>query len=89
MRAVYDKSADVLYVNVGRSVPIEGDGLPGGVELDYNARNGKPCGVTVIGLARNDWLKNLPDLAAIASKHLSVDVDRATGVISKAIEAEQ
>ena len=30
-------------------IPTEGEGLPGGLELDYARADGSPCGATMIG----------------------------------------
>jgi Protein of unknown function (DUF2283) len=69
--ADYDRLVDVLYVTLGTPEgPVEGDGLPGGVELDYLPSDGSPCGVTVIGFRRNGWHEKLEALAEIIAHHL-------------------
>jgi hypothetical protein len=70
--ADYDRTVDVLYLTLGGRKSVEGTGLPGGVELDYALESGEPCGVTVIGYARNGWADRACDLADVAARHLSV-----------------
>ena len=53
--ADYDRRVDVLYIGRGERVPAEGEGLPGGIELDYALADGSPCGATIIGFRRNGW----------------------------------
>ncbi|HZU90219.1 MAG TPA: hypothetical protein VE993_13265 [Stellaceae bacterium] len=38
--ADYDRNADVLSIARGERVPAEGEGLPGGAELDYALADG-------------------------------------------------
>jgi hypothetical protein len=78
--ASYDRPVDVLYL-VLDAVPCEGEGVPGGIELDYAEADGAPCGVTVFGFHRNGWDKNLQDLAAIAARHLQFDTARVRTAI--------
>jgi uncharacterized protein YuzE len=85
LKASYDPDADVLYLNLGEPVPIEGDGLPRGVELDYAMEGGQPCGVTVIGYNLNGWNNSMSELAMIAAAHLSVSAERAAGSIASAV----
>ena len=68
----YDRAVDVLYLTLGPPSPVEGAGLPRGVELDFSPLDGSPSGVTVIGYARNSWHDAVGDLADIASSHLGV-----------------
>lgn len=88
LRADYDRSVDVLYFFTGEAVPVEGDGLPGGVEIDYSIASGSPCGVTVIGYARNQWPDKLTELANIIAKYLAIDPARSVRVIEKAVTHE-
>ena len=85
LRADYDRSVDVLYFFTGKSVPIEGDGLPGGVEIDYSIASGEVCGVTVVGYVRNQWPDKLNELATIIAKYLAIDPARSVGVIKRAV----
>lgn len=73
IKADYDQSVDVLYVIRGEPQPVEGNGLPGGVELDYAQADGRPCGITVIGYRRNRWPAKQAELARIIKVHLSVE----------------
>lgn len=69
----YDQPVDVLHIVVGEPLAYEGDGRPGGIELDYSLDEGTPCGAKVIGLKKYGWPSRLRELAEILSKHLSVD----------------
>jgi uncharacterized protein YuzE len=69
----YDPAVDVLYLVLGSPVELEGDGLSGGIELDYSVETGEPCGITVIGYLRNGWAQNIWELAQKASQHLRID----------------
>ena len=84
LKADYDRAVDVLYIILGEPVAVEGDGLPGGVELDFALDSGAPVGVTVIGFLRNHWSEAASELAEIVSKHLSVDRGRAAATIKEA-----
>lgn len=72
VRADYDRLVDVLYITLGDPTPVEGDGLPRGVELDWALEGGFPCGVTVIGYRRNGWAETAGELAEIVGRHLSL-----------------
>lgn len=72
VRADYDRGVDVLYIFLGSIMPVEGDGLPRGVELDWALDDGRPCGVTVVGFEKNGWPENTDELAHIAAAHLSL-----------------
>jgi uncharacterized protein YuzE len=88
LRADYDARGDVLYVILGAPVAVEGDGLPGGVELDFAIENGAPVGVTVIGYRRNHWSTQSFELAKIVGKHLSIDPKQAVDTIRKAVASD-
>jgi hypothetical protein len=79
--ADYDSNADVLYIARGERVPAEGEGLPGGVELDYALADGSPCAATVIGFRRNRWPERVDALAGIIGRHLSIGPKRVAAVI--------
>ena len=81
----YDRNADVLYIARGERVPAEGEGLAGGVELDYALADGSPCAATVIGFRRNEWSQRLEELAGIIGRHLSVGPRRIATAIRAAI----
>jgi hypothetical protein len=83
--ADYDRPADVLYIARGERVPAEGEGLPGGVELDYALADGSSCAATVIGFRRNGWPERLDELAGIVARHLSVDRRRVAAAIRSAV----
>ena len=83
--ADYDRSVDVLYLFLGEPQPVEGDGLPGGMELDYSLKSGALCGITVIGYAKNLWNEKFPELVAIVSERLDVDPVNASQEIERAI----
>ena len=72
MSVAYDRPVDVLHITVGPLVPYEGDGLPGGVELDFSLDDGAPCGAKVIGFQKNGWIDRVPKLAKLIGKHLGV-----------------
>lgn len=82
--ADYDRSSDVLYITLGPIRPVEGDGLPGGVELDYTLEDGTACGVTVIGFQRNGWQGREGELARIVGAHLGRDASRIEEVVGEA-----
>lgn len=88
LRADYDRAVDVLYFFTGKPVPVEGDGLPGGVEIDYAIDGGAAVGATVIGYARNDWHVRVQELAQIIAEHLSVDPQRSKVAIERAVNVE-
>jgi hypothetical protein len=69
----YDRPVDVLHIVVGKPLAYEGDGRPGGIELDYSLDEGTPCGAKVIGLKKYGWTSRLNELALILSEHLSID----------------
>jgi hypothetical protein len=73
LNVVYDRPVDVLHIVVGEPLAYEGDGLSGGIELDYSIDNGIPCGAKVIGFKKYGWPSRLRELAEFLSKHLSVD----------------
>lgn len=83
--ADYDRNADVLYVARGERVPAEGEGLPGGVELDYALTDGSPCAATIIGFRRNGWPERVEELAGIIGRHLSVSSRTAVEAIRAAV----
>lgn len=72
----FDRDADVLYFSAGWDGPIEGAGLPDGVELDFRTETHEPCGVTVIGVHAYDWNLRLDELAEIVAKHLTLPRER-------------
>ena len=73
VEAEYDRRVDVLSVRLGGFVDYEGDGLPGGIELDFALGDGAPCGLKVIGFQRNGWIEKIDELKDIASRHLALD----------------
>ena len=83
--ADYDRSMDVLYLFLGEPQPVEGDGLPGGIELDYSLQSGALCGITVIGYARNLWNEKFSELVAIVSDRLEIDPFKASQEIERAV----
>ena len=85
VKADYDRSVDVLYIGRGERVSAEGEGLPGGVELDYTLADGTPCGATVIGYRRNGWPDRLAELTRIVAGHLSVGPKRIADAIRTAV----
>jgi hypothetical protein len=74
--ADYDRRVDVLYIARGERVPAEGEGIPGGIELDYAPADGSPCGATIIGFRRNGWPERLEQLTRVTAAHLSVGKKR-------------
>jgi hypothetical protein len=82
--ADYDRAADVLYLMRGSARPVEGTGLPGGLELDYSLEDGSPCGVTVIGYRRNGWHEKADELSEIASGHLTESKGKLVETIKRA-----
>jgi hypothetical protein len=85
IQASYDAPVDVLHL-VSEAVPYEGDGMPGGIELDYSIEDGRPCGIKVIGFQRNGWDQNTSQLAKIAGQHFRLDVSVIASLISKAFK---
>lgn len=88
LKATYDRTSDILYLSLGDPAPVEGDGLPRGVELDFSMDEGKPCGLTVIGFRKNGWPSSVSELATIVSSHLSVTIEAAQGTIIDATGKE-
>lgn len=88
LRADYDRAVDVLYFFTGKPVPVEGGGLPGGVEIDYAIGSGAAVGATVVGYARNGWHAKVSELAQIIAEHLSVDPQRSKRAIEQAVSDE-
>jgi hypothetical protein len=82
----YDQPVDVLHIVVGEPLAYEGDGRPGGIELDYSLDEGIPCGAKVIGLKKYGWPSRLKELAEILSKHLSIDPAILTSDIARHTE---
>lgn len=82
----YDPAVDVLYVTLYEA-PCDGEGIPGGLELDYSALDGRPCGITVFGYNRNGWNESLKGLIEIGSKHLDVDATVLAQRIISAVES--
>ena len=73
LSVTYDRPVDVLHIVLGEPLAYEGDGRPGGIELDYSLDEGMPCGAKVIGLKKYGWSSRIKELAEILSEHLSVD----------------
>lgn len=86
MTADYDRSVDVLYVMLNPPVAVEGDGRPGGVELDYSQKDGSPCGVTVIGYKKNGWPQKVSALASIIGNHLTLKPQVIKSTIEKVMD---
>jgi hypothetical protein len=86
MSVKYDRPVDVLHIVVGEPLAYEGDGRPGGIELDYSIDEGVPCGAKVIGLKKYGWPNRLGELAEILSKHLSIDPSILTRDIARHME---
>jgi uncharacterized protein YuzE len=82
----YDPAIDVLYVTLYEA-PCDAEGLPGGLELDYSALDGTPCGITVFGYNRNGWSESLRGLADIGGRHLGIDPLIVAKHIQAAVEA--
>jgi hypothetical protein len=79
--ADYDRPVDVLVITLGKRMPMEGAGRPGGIELDYSLSTGKPCAIKVIGFRRHDWPKHLDRLTGVIADHLDVSMDVVKNVI--------
>jgi hypothetical protein len=79
----YDQPVDVLHIVLGEPSAYEGDGLPGGIELDFSIDDGAPCGAKVIGLKKYGWSARLDDLAALLSKHLSLEPSMLAHLIER------
>lgn len=87
VRAEYDRAVDVLHLmRGGPPVPVEGDGLPNGIELVYSADDGAPCGVTVLGFRRHGWNRDPGALAQIAADHLGLSRRAALKAIAAAVK---
>lgn len=85
----YERSVDVLFITLGPTRPVEGDGLADGLELDFDLEDGKPCGVTVVGFARNGWSGRHDELARATAKHLGLDAAPIAGLIAEAVAATE
>ncbi len=72
LRGSYDPDVDVLHLAVGKPAEVEGTGLEGGIELDYDVKSGMPCAVIVFGYFRNGWPERAEALSRIVSRHLAV-----------------
>jgi hypothetical protein len=72
LNADFDRSADVLYLALGKPRPDEGEDREGGVVLRFGVPDDRPSGVTIIGYVQSGWSENIGDLAEIVSRHLSV-----------------
>jgi hypothetical protein len=83
--ANYDHAVDVLYVTLNPHVASEGEGRPGGIELDFAISDGSACGVTVIGFRRNGWEQNGERLYGLIADHLNVSVGKVKSAILEAI----
>src|SRR5271169_4485313 len=83
-----DRRVDVLYVGRGERVPAEGEGLPGGIELDYALADGSPCGATIIRFRRNGWPERPGQLTRVIAAHLSVGKNRVAEAIRTAVVAK-
>ena len=81
LRASYDGEVDVLHLASGVPADVEGDDLPGGIELDYSVADGHPCGVTIIGYVRNGWDRKVTELSGIVARHLSVDPQTVVDIV--------
>lgn len=77
---VLDREADVLYATAGWDGPVEGTGLPDGVELDFKLDSDEPCGATIIGFQAHRWPDRLPELAGIIANHLALS---STAILNK------
>jgi uncharacterized protein YuzE len=88
LTAGYDPAVDVLYVTLYQA-PCDAEGLPGGLELDYSALDGTPCGITVFGYNRNRWSESLRGLAEIGGRHLGIDPLKLAEHIKAAVRRPQ
>ncbi len=85
-RASYDQDTYVLYMTL-QTVQLDCEEVPGGLELDCLAEDGRPSGVTVFGLVRNGWLESLDGLSRITATHLSIEQDHVANCITHALVA--
>jgi hypothetical protein len=83
--ATYDHPVDVLVITLGKAVPVEGEGRPGGIELDFALDSETPCAIKVIGFHRNGWGKMTDRLSGIAADHLDVSITAVKQAIDGAI----
>jgi len=84
VRAAYDRMADVLYITLGAQVPAEGDGRPGGIELDYALSDRSPCGATVVGYRLNRWPEKGDELVREIAQHLAVSSSELAAAVKAA-----
>ncbi|MDB5643270.1 MAG: hypothetical protein JWN07_2587 [Hyphomicrobiales bacterium] len=84
LSADYDARSDVFYIVLGEDGPVESEGAPEGVDLDFRLDTEEPCGVTVLGYRRDGWPKRLDELAGIAARHLAVSPDAVLSLIRHA-----
>jgi len=81
--ADYDAITDALYISVGDARPSEGRGAGNGVVVRYPLTDPEnACGVVVRRFVANGWVSDLPKLATLVAKLLSVDRDPVFSAIS-------
>lgn len=80
----YDPGADVLYVERGVQIPSRRQDQPRGIILWFAMSNDEPSGVTVSGLVRNGWHRELPTLSQIVGSHMTVDAMEVRSAIQRA-----
>lgn len=85
LRIAYDRPVDVLHIVQGDLTEYEGDGRPGGLELDYSVEDSSAVGAKVIGFERNGWRAKIDTLAGLVADHLSVDKQAVKSAIKRAV----
>lgn len=80
--ADYDEQADVLYLALGTPVPSSSDEDDDGLIVRFALQDGHPCGVTVLGFRAAKWHRNINRLSSIVSRHLRVEPQSVTRVLS-------
>jgi hypothetical protein len=81
----YDRPVDVLHLTLGDPQSYEGDGYPGGVEIDYSIDTGEPCGAKVIGFRRNGWDRRVRELATLIASHLPAKDEEIVNAVKKVV----
>ena len=83
----YDAEADVLYLALGKPRPAEGQDGPNGLVYRYAIDDNAPCGVTIIGLRRNQWDGKPAELARLIAGHFAVDAGRIRALLRQSSAA--
>jgi hypothetical protein len=87
--ADYDPLADVLHVSVDPVRPDFGEDRPRGVILRFAAKDNRPSGATVVGLAHNGWSDDVGSLGEIIAEHLGYRPGDVVASIEEAVARDE